>query len=72
MAAAVAAGLPAVALLLPVLPLEELARRNAARPPLEVVPEEALARQAHRHGLLSAELLTGEGLLVVRPGGAAG
>ena len=40
---------------------DELARRNAARPPDEQVPVEALLRQRHRRTLLSAGMLREEG-----------
>jgi predicted kinase len=59
--AAHAAGLRAVAVLLPSLPVEELSRRNATRDAHRRVPEDVLARHAHRRGLLSAELLRVEG-----------
>jgi predicted kinase len=64
--AAHAAGLPAVALLLEALPPDVLAERNARRRSDEVVPQEVLAQQSHRHGLLDAALLEGEGFDVVR------
>lgn len=59
--AAHAAGLPAVALLLPALPVEELARRNARREDEARVPDDVLRRHAHRRSLLDAALLRGEG-----------
>ncbi len=59
--AARAAGLPAVAVLLPAVPLEELSRRNARREPDRRVPEDVLARHAHRRALLSAAMLSDEG-----------
>jgi len=55
------AGLPAIALLLPALPLGVLRKRNAPRTDDRRVPEDILARHAHRRGLLSAELLREEG-----------
>ena len=55
------AGLAAVAVLLPDLPLAVLADRNARRPAERRVPDEILARHAHRRNLLSADLLRGEG-----------
>lgn len=68
--AAHGAGLPAVAVLLGPLPLATLSERNAGRPADEVVPADVLARQWHRHGLLSAALLREEGFdVVVAPGG---
>jgi predicted kinase len=63
--AARAAGLPAVAVLLRVPALVTLAERNRRRPVDELVPYDVLARQRHRHGLLDAELLRGEGFDVV-------
>ncbi|SDQ08006.1 AAA family ATPase [Quadrisphaera sp. DSM 44207] len=59
--AAHAAGLRAVAVLMPHLDPAALARRDAARPPERRVPAQVLARCAHRRGLLSAELLVAEG-----------
>jgi predicted kinase len=59
--AAHAAGLPAVAMLLPALPVEVLAERNAVRAPDCRVPDDILARHAHRRSLLTAELLREEG-----------
>jgi len=55
------ARLAAIALLLPALPLGVLTERNARRPDDRRVPEEILARHAHRRSLLSAELLLEEG-----------
>ncbi|PJJ72333.1 putative kinase [Diaminobutyricimonas aerilata] len=55
------AGLPAIAVLMPDVPIEALRARNAARPELRRVPEDTLARHAHRRGLLSAALLREEG-----------
>jgi predicted kinase len=55
------AGLPAVAVLLPDLPVPVLAARNAGRPALRRVPDEALARHAHRRSLLTRSLLEAEG-----------
>ncbi len=60
------AGLPAVAVLLPHLPLAVLAERNARRPAERRVPEEVLARHANRRGLLSVDLLLTEGFDDVR------
>lgn len=69
--AAHTAGLPAVAVLLPDLPLEVLAARNDRRAEHRRVPENALARHAHRRGLLTAALLREEGFDdVVELGGA--
>jgi predicted kinase len=59
--AAHAAGVPAVAVLLPDLPLEVLAARNAARPEEQRVPRDVLEKHAHRRSLLSAGLLRDEG-----------
>jgi predicted kinase len=59
--AAHAAGLRAVALLLPALPVEELAARDRLRTPDERVPDDVLAAFAHRRSLLTAALLSGEG-----------
>jgi predicted kinase len=59
--AAHAAGLAAVAYLLPDLPVTELVERNATRPDIRRVPEEALARHAHRRSLLDARTLLEEG-----------
>lgn len=68
--AAHAAGLPAVAVLLAPLPLVTLSERNAQRAADEVVPDDVLARQWHRHGLLGAALLREEGFdVVVTPEG---
>jgi predicted kinase len=55
------AGLPAVAVLLPVLPVEVLAERNARRTPDRRVPHDILAKHAHRRGLLTPQLLREEG-----------
>jgi predicted kinase len=55
------AGLPAVAVLLPALPVEVLAERNAHRPPERRVPDDILAKHAHRRGLLAPHLLLEEG-----------
>jgi predicted kinase len=60
------AGLPAVALLLRLVPLPELLRRNGLRPPDEVVPDDVVAAHHHRHALLDVELLGSEGFDVVR------
>ncbi len=54
-------GLRVAAVLLPPPPLEELLRRNLARPEDERVPEAVLARQHHRRSLLTADLLGDEG-----------
>lgn len=59
--AAHAAGLPAVAVLMPDLPLDVLRSRNAARDADTRVPEELLRRHAHRRSLLSRQLLLDEG-----------
>jgi predicted kinase len=59
--AAHAAGLPAIAVLLPAVPLDELRRRNAERPAWRRVPEHILARHAHRRDLLSPAMLREEG-----------
>lgn len=68
--AAHAVGLPAVAFLLEPLPLGTLSERNAQRPADEVVPDDVLARQWHRHGLLDSALLREEGFdAVVAPAG---
>jgi predicted kinase len=63
--AAGAAGLPAVALLFPDLPLQLLLVRDALRPADERVPPAALAAFAHRRSLLTAQLLRGEGFAAV-------
>jgi predicted kinase len=55
------AGLSAIAVLLPALPVEVLRVRNAARSPERRVPEGILAKHAHRRGLLSRALLLEEG-----------
>ena len=60
------AGLPAVAVLLPDLPLAVLADRNSRRSEERRVPDGILARHAHRRGLLSVELLRAEGFDDVR------
>ena len=62
---AAAASLPAVAVLLPLVDLPELLRRNAARPGDERVPAEVLARQHHRWSLLTRELIGTEGFSAV-------
>jgi predicted kinase len=59
--AAHAAGLPAVAVLLPALPLAVLEARNAGRPEEQRVPAAVLAKHAHRRSLLDADLLREEG-----------
>ena len=58
---AAAAGLRAVAVLLPVTPLAVLLERNAQRPPDERVPDDVLLRQHHRRSLLSTDVLSEEG-----------
>jgi predicted kinase len=68
------AGLPAVAVLLPALPVAVLAARNAQRSPERRVPDEVLAKHAHRRGLLTRSLLLEEGFddvveITVSPGG---
>jgi predicted kinase len=55
------AGLPAIAVLLPDLPVAVLVARNAPRSELRRVPEERLARHANRRSLLDAETLRQEG-----------
>jgi predicted kinase len=55
------AGLPAVAVLLPALPLEVLSARNAQRPSERRVPDGILAKHAHRRSLLTTDLLREEG-----------
>lgn len=59
--AAAAAGLPAVALLLPDAPVEVHLARSAGRPEDERVPDAVLLRHAHRRSLLTPELLREEG-----------
>lgn len=66
---AAAAGLPALAVLMPALPLEVLAARNAERSPERQVPEEVLARHVHRRALLDADLVLGEGFATVHEPG---
>jgi predicted kinase len=63
--AAAAAGVPAVALLLPDLSLAELLARDATRPPAERVPADVVAAFAHRRSLLDADLLRTEGFAAV-------
>jgi predicted kinase len=58
-------GLPAVAVLTPLVDLEALLRRDLLRPTDERVPAEALARQHHRRALLSPHLLVDEGFDLV-------
>ena len=58
-------GLAAVAVLLPVIALDDLLARNAARAADERVPEDVLARQAHRRSLLTSDLLRAEGFAEV-------
>ncbi len=60
-ALAAAHGLPARALLLPALPPDVLAARDALRPELHRVPVEALARHAHRRSLLHPDEVYDEG-----------
>ncbi len=60
-----AAGLPVEAVLMPPLPLEELLRRDRARPADERVPADVLARHAHRRSLLGAQGLRADGFAVV-------
>jgi predicted kinase len=55
------AGLPAIAVLLPDLPVAALVERNASRSELRRVPEDRLARHANRRSLLDAETLRQEG-----------
>jgi predicted kinase len=55
------AGLRVVAYLLPDLPVATLAARIAARPEQRPVPDEVLARHAHRRSLLTARMLEEEG-----------
>ena len=54
-------GLPAVAVLTPAVPLDELLARDRARPADERVPADVVARQHHRRSLLTPELLRDEG-----------
>jgi predicted kinase len=61
-----AAGLPTIAILLPDLPLEVLLQRNALRGEDERVPDDVVARAAHRRSLLTAALLRAEGFAEVR------
>jgi predicted kinase len=63
---AAAAGLPTVALLLPSLPLGVLLARNAQREDDDRVPDDVVARAAHRRSLLTRELLLAEGFTEVR------
>lgn len=70
--AAKAAGLRSVALLLRPLPFDVLSERNRRRAGDEVVPDDVLARQSHRHGLLDAALLRADGFDEVVEGGAGG
>lgn len=63
--AATSCDLPAVAVLLPDLPLDLLVRRDATRPPDERVPPDVLARQAHRRSLLSMRAVQEEGFVAV-------
>ena len=67
--AAGAAGVGAVAVLLPSLPVDVLRARVLARPLERHLSEEVLARQAHRRALLDRDLLLAEGFVaVVEPG----
>ncbi|NEE01215.1 ATP-binding protein [Phytoactinopolyspora halotolerans] len=54
-------GLPAICLLLPNLPVELLAERNASRTPDDQVPVEALRRHVHRRSLIDSAGLFAEG-----------
>ena len=58
--AARAAGLPAVAVLLPALDVDVLLARTADRPPQRRIPLDVLARHAHRRSLLDAQRLLHE------------
>ena len=60
------AGLDAVAVLMPAVPLEELLARDVRRPGEERVPVDVLARQHHRRSLLGVALLRDEGFTRVR------
>jgi predicted kinase len=55
------AGLPAIAVLLPDLPVAALVERNASRTELRRVPADSLIRHANRRSLLDAETLRQEG-----------
>lgn len=55
------AGLPAIAVLLPDLPVAALVARNASRSALRRVPEDRLAQHANRRSLLDADTLREEG-----------
>lgn len=68
---AASAGLPAVALLLPEVPLDVLRARNAGRSGHDLVPDDVLVQFAHRRALLSADLLREEGFAVVEDYGSA-
>ncbi|WP_308220266.1 AAA family ATPase [Kineococcus sp. TRM81007] len=68
--AAAAAGLPAEAVLMPDLPLDELLRRDRGRPPEERVPADVLGRHAHRRSLLTAAGLRADGFTAVHEVGA--
>jgi predicted kinase len=63
---AAAGGLMTVAILLPDLPLGLLLERNALRGEDERVPDDVVARAAHRRSLLTADLLRAEGFTEVR------
>jgi predicted kinase len=63
--AAHAAGLPALALLLPDHPVETLLARDALRSADERIPADVIAAYAHRRSLLTADLLRGEGFAAV-------
>ncbi|MDQ4137605.1 MAG: ATP-binding protein [Actinomycetota bacterium] len=56
-----AAGLVAIAMLLPAVPLDVLRERNTRRPAFRRVPDDILERHAHRRSLLTPELLLEEG-----------
>ncbi|GAA4756925.1 hypothetical protein GCM10025783_32890 [Amnibacterium soli] len=55
------AGLRAIAVLLPDLPVDALVARNAPRSELRRVPEDSLARHANRRSLIDAATLRQEG-----------
>lgn len=63
--AAASAGLPAVAVLLPALPVQVLHERVLRRPPERHVPVDVLARQAHRRSLLHVDSVAEEGFAAV-------
>ena len=64
------AGVPAVALLLPDLPLAVLLERNARRAGDDRVPDDVVALFAHRRSLLTADLLRAEGFAVAESYGS--